>query len=549
MTASDSIAPRYTFSRRLLVLLILLTLAFSTRLLPYSISSYPFNNDGVTEARIAGDILSSESLSYPIDSFYRDTYSVVTPVYNIALAFSASVLDVSPFSLSQTLVAMFSILTVLAGYVIALRISKSLVGALSTAMVLSLLGTFVYLSGSSWKGSLGVALLMLLTLAYINRSDKRYLALELLILAALPLTHHLVALLACMMLAYLTFLSLSVALARRNFRRQHALDLAILVAASVAAYIYYRGSSFERLSEFGSLESILLTSAVFLGLFFLAAVTLYRRKRTELTFAPVAGVIVAFFVFIDYSNPVFPYTTGHSVNILFLGLMYSVIVAFAWFGLEVAIRLNSVHKAIPLGLLLPVLTLLLFATISGFSLSSHKIFYRTFDFADLFIALGISVSIAGISKKRIRAAAVIGLLCILICTFPFAYITGPLVGIRHDTQQYEVDGMAWVKDHFDMPVSLKSDERLAYNARALFDFEKDPYLPSILVEGNLSRLRSVNLMLEEWTTVGVNDYPRGYTILDGKYIDNVLLNSDILFVGGPDDNNVVVFKLSIVATV
>ena len=535
---------------KLIVAVILSTLAFSTRLIPYSISAYPFNNDGVTEARIAADIVAAGHLSYPADSFYLDTYSVITPVYNVLVAFSSSFFEISTFSISQALVAVFSILTVMAGYVVALRISNSYVGALSAAMALSLLGTFVYLSGSSWKGSLGVAMLMLLTFAYMNRSDKRYLALELTILMLLPLTYHLAAVFACLMLAYLTLWSMINALFERRLGRTHIVDMSIIAIASLAAFAYYQVTSFQRLSELDFLDDILLLLFVFLLLLFMAALVLRRKERygSRWTFAPAVGSTIAFLVYLDYSNPVFPYIQGFGPNILFLGLMYSIFVALAWFGLEKFTRSSSRYRAIPLGLLLPVLTLILFATISGFSLLSHKIFYRTFDYATLSLAMGLSVSIAAVIKERIKLVTVIVLISILLATLPFAYMTGPLVGIRHDTQQYEVDAIAWVSANFDMPLSLSSDERLTYDAQALYDFGKNPYLPSILESGNLSRLIYLNLLLEEWLTIGVNDYPRGRPVPDKGYVSYVLAFSDVFYIGGPASNKIVVFELSEVAS-
>lgn len=526
------------------MLIVLSVFVFSSHALPYTFSDYPFNNDGITEARIANDIVEAESLSYPPDSFYYDTYSVITPIYNVMIAFASSMIDISTFSISQVMVAMFSVLTVAAGYLVALRISNSYVGALSAAMVLSLLGTFVYLSGSAWKESLGVALLVLLTYAYMNRSDKRHLALELCILAVLPVTHHLVAIIAYLMIGYLTCWSVLNAYSNGRLSRTHFVDLAILGAAGLAAYAYYLGNSFQRLSDYGSLDNAMLIVIVFLALFSLTAFALSSRRRTRFTFAPVVGIAVAFFVYLDYSDPVFPYARGFGSNVLFLGVLYSVVIAFAWFGFEKIVKSSSRFRAIPLGLLLPVLTLLLFALISGLNLESHKVIYRTFDFVGISLALGVSVAVASIANKRLRTVTVASLAIILVCTFPFAYMTEPLVGIRHDTQQYEVDAIAWVDVHAGSSYTLRCDERLSYDAQALYDFGKDPYLPSILAAYNISAFRIMNVLLEEWMVIGVNDYPRGHPVLDAEYVDLVLMYSDVRYVGGPEANQLFLFQTS-----
>jgi hypothetical protein len=47
---------------------------------------------------------------------------------------------------------------------------------------------------------------------------------------------------------------------------------------------------------------------------------------------------------------------------------------------------------------------------------------------------------------------------------------------------------------------------------------------------------------EEWSTVGVNDYPRGHPVIDASYVAFVLEGSNILYVGGPGENNLIVYQ-------
>lgn len=528
------------------VLLVLTILALATRALPYSFSSLPYNNDGMNEARIAGDILSSGHLTYPDNGHYVDSYSTLTPVYYVVLAFLSSSTGFDTFMVSQSMVAVLSVLIVVGGYAIALKVSRSLFGALSTATVLALLGTFVYLTGSSWKASLGVALLVLLVYAYMNRSDRRFLVLELVIVGCLPFTYHLATVLACLLLAYLTVWSMLIAIINKRVTSIHFTDLAVILVAASVAYVYYLETSFQRLSDYGSTTDILLMLAAFLVLAGVGSVVLIRREDLKFSFAPVAGTVVALLVLVDYYNPVFPYAQGYSSYVIAMGFMYGSIVAIGWYGLELLARSNWRCRAIPLGLLLPVMTLLLFALTIGANLESHKVFYRIFDYADVPLALGVGVVAASLSKARIRMAFAAVLVFILVCSFPFAYATSTLLGDRHDSQWYEVDAISWVYCSADSPKLLRSDERLSYNARALYDFEKDPYLPSRLVSGDLSSPGVMNLLLEEWMTTGVNDYPRGHPVLDESYVSYVLEVSNVMYIGGPASNNIVVFETTTV---
>lgn len=531
---------------KLTVLIVLSILAFSTRVVPYSFSSLPFNNDGMTEARIAEDILLIGHLSFPDESYYADTYSVVTPAYNTMLAFSSSVIGIDTYTLAQSLVAVFAVLTVVAGYTIALRISRDITGALSAALVLALLGTFVFLTGSAWKGSLGVAMLVLLIFAFINRSDRRFLLLELVVLVSLPLAYHLVTILAYLLLAYLTLWSVLMAFVGKRISSSHLIDLSVICVASFGAYLYYLNASFQRLSEYGSMENLILMLLVFLTLVCSTGYVFIRKNSLSFSFAPVAGTVVVIVVFIDYYDPIFPYVQGYFPSVVMLGFIYALIVAFGWFGFELLARSNSRYRSIPFGVFLPVPTLFLVTMLSGLDLEVHKVFYRTFDYADIGLAFGIAVVAASLSKPRLRIIFSTVLLLILICSFPFAYATATLLGDRHDSQEFEVDALTWIRESVDDSTQLRSDERIAYNARALFDFGKDPSLPSRLVSGDPLSPSIVNVLLEEWMTVGVNDYPRGHPILDECYVNAVLTYSNVLYIGGPASCNMIVFQTTIV---
>lgn len=500
----------------------------------------------MTEARIANDIVLSGHLSFPDGSFYIGTHSTVTMAYNVLIAYASTCVGIDTYILSQAVVAVFSVLTVVGVYVIALRLSNNLTGALAAAFILALLGTFVFLTGSAWKGSLGVSLLVLLTYAYMHRSDWRFFALEIVVLCVLPVTYHLVTVLAYSMLAYLTSWSLLVAIRNKRVTSLHLRDLAVIIFVTVGAYAYYLMTSFKRLSDYGTADNIALTAIIFIIFAIVAAFVFFRKDSLSISFAPYAGAIIAGIVIIDYLNPLFPYTQGYAPTVPVIGVMFAVVVAVGWFGFELLSRSNSKYRQIPLGLLLPVLTLLLLALLTGFNLEGHKTFYRTFDYADISLALAASVTVAHFTARRRGQIMIILLVIVLLCSFPFAYATSTLLGDRHDTQLYEVDALAWIHDTGTESTGLRSDERLSYDARALFDYGKDPYLPRNLQSDILSLPYVMNVLLEEWMITGVNDYPRGHPILDEVYVNSVLESSNVWYVGGPDTNNIIVFQTSAV---
>lgn len=529
------------------IIVILSLLAFSTRLLPMAISPYPFNNDAILECRIAQDILSSGSLTYPADASYIDSHSVITPAYNSLLAYVSALTGYRPFDSAQVVVAIVAITTILGVYLISLLICRNLAGAVASTLVVSLFGTFVFLTGSAWKEALGVALLVMLAYAYARRADNRMFAVEVVILGTLPLVHHLVAFIAYLSIAYLTIWSLIFALMNSGVKKRHVLDMTVLCVMGVSAYAYYSANSLGRLSYMDTLQDVLLIVLPFTAFLTVTILFLTRRSHIRATFAPVMATTV-FVAFVwNYLDPIFSYEPGFSENVLIMGAVTSALLGVAWYGLEMTMENNSRYRAIPMGFLLPVLTMFAFAICGGLDLSSHKIFYRTFDFADISIAIGIAVAVGSISHRpRARTVVTIVLIFLLVVSFPFAYLTNELVGVRHDTQDYEVDALIWANDSSGGAFSVRSDERIAYTARALYDFGKSPYLPSMLMSGTLSSSSVLNMYEEEWSTIGVNDYPRGHPVVDASYVAYVLDGSNVFYVGGPSENNLIIYQTGIV---
>jgi hypothetical protein len=195
--------------------------------------------------------------------------------------------------------------------------------------------------------------------------------------------------------------------------------------------------------------------------------------------------------------------------------------------------------------LLPVLTLLAYGIAGGATLPSHQIVYRSFDFAYVSLAMGIAFTVASLKHRPRRQLGVIGLtLTLALMTFPFGYMTDTLEGIRHDSQQYEVDALTWVHTHEGDDAVIQSDERISYDGLALFDFAKRPYVPDYLTSGTYPSDSTLSLFLEEWTLIGVNHYPFGHVTIDQQASLQAIDASDALYVGGPADNNLIIFRSS-----
>ena len=546
-TDNDSIGTRKSLTLRssLLMLFVLALMAVSTRILPLTISPLPYNQDGLTECRIASDIIQTGHLTFPDGTYYAETHSVATPVYDVLLAFVSSAIGVPAIDIAQIVVGAIAIVTVVCGFLIAKQIVGRTREALAGALVLGLLGTFLFLTGSTWKESLGVAMLLLLYYSYMNRSDLRLFALEVVILGTIPFIHHLVAALGYLSIGFLTIWSIAFAVRNHSFTRRHLLDVSVLALLSSASYVYYAFVKLDRLSYVRIEGPLVFMIMVFLGLSAIMFLWLIQKKHLKYSFAPVPAVLIFSLFVMDYFYPLFPYDSGSpSVILIFAGAM-CVLVGVAWLGVEDIVESKNIYRAIPLGVLLPVIAVIAISLTSGFTLSAHQTLYRSFDFADIGIALGISLGVMHFRKRpRAQALVIAIVVTTLIVTMPFSYATGKLTGVRHDTQLYETDALQWLKDSAGSDWMLQSDERLSYVATALYDFERMPYLPSRFSEEGLLGTGAFYVIEEEWMTVGVNDYPRGHPIVNETRVQFFLTCSNIFYIGGPVSNELTIFSPS-----
>jgi len=541
MVRSVATWPPARFRWSLLGLVVLLVLA--TRLLSFSFSPLPFNNDGMTESRIADDILASGGLDYPEGASYVGTHSTITPFYNVALAFCASILGVSAFSVAQFVIAGVSLVTVLGTYLLSFEVTKSRTAALGSSMVLSLLGSFVYLTASTWKAALGVSLFVVLAYAYCNRSDKRFMILEIIALITLPFVHHLVAVLAYAFVAYMTVWSVLAAIRNRRFRARHVTDISVVAAPAVAAYSYYHFASLDRLDYLADGSGFLAFGVIFFLTSVVFSLVMIQRRHLRFTLSWVPAILVMVFFLVDFTNPLFSYSAGTPYYVVVLASASCLVLGVGWYGYELIVESKSRYRAVPLGLFLPILTLVCFALFMGLGLRSHQILYRSFDFVYVSVALGVGVVIMHMeSRPRVRLTLVAFLIVALLLSFPFGHATGTLTGVRHDTQEYEVDALGWLAENAGSNCTLFSDERLSYNARAIFDMVKRNDLPYML---NLSRYPppgSYSLYEYEWSVVGVNDYPRGHPVIDANHVEAVMADLNVVYVGGPMANQAVIIS-------
>ena len=516
--------------------------AFFTRIFPLSMSPYPFNNDSLTECGLAMKILGSGHLSFSVDVPWYGTHSGATPILNILLAYASSVFGIDPLLCAQTLDAVIAVFTVGCIFLLGRLVSGSLRGGIVAAFAAVLMGTFVFTTGSVWKEMLGISLLVFALLAYMRRDRTEFRILAFTILMLMPLVHHLVAAVTVLIFGYLLIWSWCFALTHKLPKRRYVEDL-VLIAMPVAwAGLYYLVISFDRLSMVTSPFSVSLMVAAFVLVSIIAYLILSIQSHSRWTFAPIVGVGVFVLVTLDYLGFLFPYSPSAPHVYLLLGAAFAFIFGLAWYGSEVILEKRPVHRSIQVALLVSPLSIMGIGMLNGFSLSSHQVLFRTFDLIDIFIFLGVGVAIVWLYGQHRKAYSILGLLMIisLLVSFPFAYKSQDLLGVRHDTQIYELDTIEWIVTHGNSPL-VSTDERLAYMVQSMYDLPRTTFLPMALEKNWSLSPEFYYLMEDSWASKGVNSYPKGKIVLPIGDLTLRLEASNVLYIGGPIGDRAIVF--------
>ncbi len=519
--------------------------SFLTRLYPLSISPYPWNNDSVTECEIASEILGSGHLNLPSIS-EQGIHSMGIPIFNVLIAFFSAAIEASPLECAQFIIAVVAVATIGGLFLLARIITNSFLGGLTAGFVGVMLGTFVYTTGSAWKEALGITFMVLVLLSFVGRSQPRNRVLMFVLLMILPLTHHLVSAVTLLALALSLAWSWYIAITDTGLKGRHWLDLLSVGVPALWMVGYYQAINFDSSTLVSSRRTLVLAPILFLMLCALVIVILSKKSHWRLTFAPGIGLGLSALLLLDYYGYLFPYTPSAPALFNFL-LAGSIVFLFslAWYGTEMIVETRPVHRAIQLCVLISPLAIMGVATLGGLSSSSHKVFYRTFDFVDLAILVGAGAALVSLYENRRKAYVAIGsaLIVASILSFPYGYESSSLLGVRHDTQPFEMDALVWVSGHSETP-NFFSDERISYVAHALYGRYKDSTLPEHIMTNRTLSPNYFYVVEESWTTIGVNDYPRGTVVIPSWNYTRTTSAADVVFIGGPVGDRIQIFTAS-----
>ncbi len=523
---------------------ILLVTAVLVRSLSLQWSPLPYNIDGLSELRVVQDILASGHLDFPTLSSLDESYVPDMPLLALFTAFLSSVLGADPVSFTQLSSAIIGSVAILCFLLVFLRhLPHSRRAVLASALVLVLTGSFVFSTGCTWKEVLAFLLIALALHSYTLREHLQHRVLLTLALLLLVFTHHHSAVVAYVILTFAVVIDISSRKSPFPLDRRQQLDILTVVASWSLAALYYSWISLPYLDYLSPSTDLYLYIAVaFLVL--LVAIRLSRRSRpaSRLPLGLSVPVVGAAVMLVNYYHPIFPGLPAPSASIAVPFLAYLILVAPAWEGARSLLVPKGPTKNLLLAMLFGPLSLILFAFLRANDATSHLIIYRTFDFALPAFALLVGAGFALMVKGRERLGAVAGVSLVVICasTLPVAYSSQELFGVENQTYWFEYDSMEWFSEHG--VEGYASDQRLSETGTRLFDLENSRGLPYDLREGIALTSGGLYALETDWSTSGAQEFPFGVVIVEKDTIESTLEEASVFFIGGPLDEQIVVFR-------
>jgi hypothetical protein len=512
----------------LVIVLALYLMALAVRFIPMSTSSLPYNQDSLVEARMASDIVSSGSMDYPQGASYlSEKHSTITPMYNLFLAISAILMGSEPIKISPIMVPLITSVSVVAMFMIVMKITRNKYAATASGLFLALSGTYVTVTLAPWKEALGFAIIPILVYLYVNRQDDiRIRGLAIFLLLMLPFFHHLVTAVAYLIVTFITLIPLTQRFLQRKIGRNDWLDAGLLGFLWFIAYAYYYTSQFNRVEMFKADSGMWLFISVFIAMIVIGLYTARRTKTKLYLVAPIALLTIGLFV-INYFVPIFPYTIGTNKSLFAYILPYTLLLYPLILGFAVLIDSSSPYRVMLISLFLAPFTIIGFAFMYGLNpTTSYPMVIRVYDFLAFGIAIGIGIGAAYMMKK-LRSAnfrTVLAVIFVALClaTTPIAYNSTHVFEIQTQTKDYEMSTIEWIKEKNLNGINISSDRRIWELANRVYDIKGDYTLP-IAMKRSLPN-NTICIIETQWSkSPGAQMWPLDSVIVPERDIKNTFL--------------------------
>ncbi len=547
--------------------LLLFVIALSARLVPLHFSSMPYNIDGFPLAKISEVIIETGDIPSPSSYEGLIAYNLKLPVFSLVLSSFSMVLGVEPLTLLPYFCALIGSLAVLFIYVLTLNLTRNRVAAFSAGLFAAFTGLFVYVTTAAMKQLLAIVFLIIIFYLFTKRKDWRCRVILCIILIILPFTHHLTTLIA--------LLALSLAIAGATFRenvfrsrtiKSFALDVVTGPVILLSSLLYYRSVNLEFVTEVGNFNDVVLLGCVFI-LMAVAAKLLSETVQSKPWFflgkednkevglscifdEKVLVLIIGIgALYLNSKINIFTGGVMTSDTLLHLIFPYLILAVFGVIGFNVLRYSRFSQRNIIVGMLLAPLCVIVFGVLRGLDIFDFTLVYRSYNFIDIPLAIVVGVGMAYIYSKmstfskrqrefKALPVGVLTVFCILcIASLPLAYNNEAAFGIQEITYEYEFEGMKWASEANIN--SVVTDQRYADIISPYFGVNADRTGPW-KIRGNDLESGDVVLLSHYWTDGGAQMSILGRVMFEESQIDELLEHSDVIYVGGPKDREMVI---------
>lgn len=528
-------------------------LAVALRLVPLTFSPLPYNIDGFPLARIADDMAASGS--WTIDEADPNSYNEKMPAFSLLWSGIVQLGGLDALVHIQAFLPFVTALTVLPGYLLGVKMTRHRGVGLAAGLFLAVFGSFLFLTSSVMKESIGLLVLPVAVLLFYERADPRKRALAFVLLLLLPFLHHLTILMALGMVT-----ALVVGQAMRDARRGRiawrrvALDILTGPAAAIPALAYYSVVRLSPLEEVTSPDDVALILAltVFLtaigaGLPRMARVRLGRPLVSPVSHVLLVPALVFGGLLANAASSVFAGTVGTQEAFVALVVPAGAILsAFVFVGYQLLRRTSNRGNDLVLAFLVAPAGLICYAFLRGLDPLSLALVYRSFDFMDFALAILAGVALAfawsRVRSVALRAGLVATFLAALLATTPMAWNGQAVFGVENVTTPDEFGALAVLASLGARNVT--TDQRLADVAESWFGIPGDASLPFKLRDGDDVRGPEYAVLLERWTTVGAQVHPAPNVVIERDAFDRFVERNQVVYALGPLGDRVFVVRLT-----
>jgi len=526
--------------------------AFATRLVPLLFSPLPFGIDGFALARISSDI--GAGGAWRIDSSNVNSYNQKLPGFSFLWSAVASLGGLSPLGHVQLVMPLLAALAVMPAYLFGLKATGRRLGGLIAALFITFFGSFLLLTSSVSKESIGLLIFPVAVLMFLERRDPRKRALSVVLVVLLGFLHPLTTLLTLGMISALVVLDQRRAITRGRFRAgPFVLDVATGPALAVLPWAYYSAVNLPFLADLLAADALVL----FLGIVILLTALLAPMGRPanlrvgQRFVSPLArGILVpAIGVLVVLGNArdgLFAGAVGTQFGLLQMLPAIGVLAAFALAGYQLVRRTTNRANDLVVSMLVAPVALILFGLLRGLDPESLLIVYRSVDFLDYAFAVLIGVAFVAAWRwlgpwRPAKAVLVAGFLAALLATTPMAWDTPAVFGVENVTTPQEFRALALLAMYGARNVT--TDQRLADVGAMWFGYTTDASLPLKLRDNESVAGFDFALVLERWTRAGGQVHPAPNIVLAPEVLHRFLDAERIVYAAGPEGDRIYIVQL------